>query len=101
MLLDGYYTGSAEDFSALLGDDSIQVYKLNKTWNTYSPDATVGLWTVASLFYPQYFEGEVPVEPSDDNRKTTPCCTWWSAPWWCWSPWRRWCSCAGATSEPG
>ncbi len=68
VLLDGYYTGSADDFSALLGDDSIQVYKLNKTWNTYSPDAAIGLWTVASLFYPQYFEGEVPVEPSDDNE---------------------------------
>jgi ABC-type Fe3+-hydroxamate transport system substrate-binding protein len=68
VLLDGYYTGSAADFSTLLGDDSIQVYKMNKTWNTYSPDAAVGLWTVASLFYPQYFEGEVPVEPSHDNE---------------------------------
>jgi len=71
VLLDGYYTGSADDFSALLGDDSIQVYKMNKTWNTYSPDAAIGLWTVASLFYPQYFEGEVPVEPSDDQDDNT------------------------------
>ena len=71
VLLDGYFTGSAEDFSDLLGDDSIQVYKMNKTWNTYSPDAAVGLWTVASLFYPQYFEGEVPVEPSDDQDDNT------------------------------
>ena len=71
VLLDGYFTGSAEDFSDLLGDDSIQVYKMNKTWNTYSPDAAIGLWTVASLFYPQYFEGEVPVEPSDDQDDNT------------------------------
>jgi hypothetical protein len=67
VLLDGYFTGSAEDFSALLGDDSIHVFKMNKTWNSYCPDATVGLWTVASLFYPQYFDGEVPLEPSDDG----------------------------------
>ena len=63
VLLDGYYTGSADDFSALLGDDSIQVYKMNKTWNTYSPDASVGLWTVACLFYPQYFSGALPTIP--------------------------------------
>jgi ABC-type Fe3+-hydroxamate transport system substrate-binding protein len=62
VLLDGYYEFTAEDFSGLIGDDSIMVYKLNKSWNSYCPDAMVGLWTVACLFYPDIFEGEVPVE---------------------------------------
>lgn len=62
VLLDGYYAGTAEDFSALIVDDSIEVYKLNKSWNSYCPDATEGLWTIACLFYPEHFEGDVPVE---------------------------------------
>jgi len=62
VLLDGYYSGTAEDFSDLIMDDSITVYKLNKSWNSYCPDATEGLWTIACLFYPEYFKGEVPVE---------------------------------------
>ncbi len=62
VLLDGYYSGTAEDFSAMIMDDSIAVYKLNKSWNSYCPDATEGLWTIACLFYPDHFEGEVPVE---------------------------------------
>jgi len=70
VLLDGYYSGSAEDFSAALGDSSISVYKLNKTWNSYCPDAMDGLWTVASLFYPQYFGGEVPVATTGSSDNT-------------------------------
>lgn len=70
-LLDGYFTGSADDFSALLGDSSIQVYKLNKSWNSYCPDAMVGLWTVACLFYPDYFEGNVPVAPASSGIDNT------------------------------
>ncbi len=62
VLLDGYYSGTAEDFSDMIMDDSIIVYKLNKSWNSYCPDATEGLWTIACLFYPDYFEGEMPVE---------------------------------------
>ncbi|MBN1110384.1 MAG: ABC transporter substrate-binding protein [Methanomassiliicoccales archaeon] len=62
VLLDGYFIGTTEDFSALIGDDDIIVYKLNKSWNSYCPDATVGLWTIACLFYPNIFEGDVPVE---------------------------------------
>lgn len=60
VLLDGYYTGSAEDFSALLGDGSIHVYKLNRSWNSYCPDAMTGLWTVACVFYPDIFVGNIP-----------------------------------------
>jgi len=62
VLLDGYYSGTADDFSDMIMDDSITVYKLNKSWNSYCPDATEGLWTIACLFYPEHFEGEVPVE---------------------------------------
>lgn len=70
VLLDGYYTGSAEDFSLLLGDGSIHVYKLNRSWNSYCPDAMTGLWTVACLFYPEHFEGNIPAvttSASNDN----------------------------------
>ncbi|OPY31391.1 MAG: hypothetical protein A4E32_01845 [Methanomassiliicoccales archaeon PtaU1.Bin124] len=71
VLLDGYYTGSATDFSALLGDSSIHVYKLNKTWNSYCPDAMTGLWTVAGLFYPSYFEGKIPNAPASTQPDNT------------------------------
>lgn len=67
VLLDGYYTGTAEEFSALIGDSSIIVYKMNKSWNTYCPDATTGLWAAACLFYPDLFEGAIPVEPISDD----------------------------------
>jgi hypothetical protein len=63
VLLDGYYTGSAADFSQLIGNDSIIVYKMDKSWNSYCPDAMIGLWTIASLFYPEYFSGDVPTIP--------------------------------------
>jgi ABC-type Fe3+-hydroxamate transport system substrate-binding protein len=63
VLLDGYYSGSAADFSELIGNDSIIVYKMDKSWNSYCPDATIGLWTIASLFYPEYFSGDFPVVP--------------------------------------
>jgi len=66
VLLDGYYSESAEDFSAKIGNDDIQVYKLNKSWNSYCPDAMEGLWTVACLFYPDLFEGDIPVEGATD-----------------------------------
>jgi ABC-type Fe3+-hydroxamate transport system substrate-binding protein len=65
VLLDGYYAGSADDFKAMINDDDVVVYKLNKSWNSYCPDATEGLWTVACLFYPDYFEGELPVDMGD------------------------------------
>lgn len=71
VLLDGYYTGSAEEFSSMIGDSSIHVYKLNKTWNSYCPDAMTGLWTVACLFYPDLFVGEIPIEtPAKDSDNT-------------------------------
>jgi ABC-type Fe3+-hydroxamate transport system substrate-binding protein len=63
VLLDGYYSGSAADFSALLLNDTIVVYKMDKSWNSYCPDAMIGLWTIACLFYPQYFAGNVPTIP--------------------------------------
>ncbi len=65
VLLDGYYAGTAEDFKAMINDDDVTVYKLNKSWNSYCPDATEGLWTIACLFYPDYFEGELPVDNGD------------------------------------
>ncbi len=67
VLLDGYYTGTAEEFSDDIGNADIVVYKLNKSWNSYCPDAAEGLWTVASLFYPDYFEGELPVNEGDQD----------------------------------
>jgi ABC-type Fe3+-hydroxamate transport system substrate-binding protein len=63
VLLDGYYMGGAADFSQLIGNDSIIVYKMDKSWNSYCPDATTGLWTIASLFYPEYFSGDLPIVP--------------------------------------
>jgi len=71
VLLDGYYTGTANDFSDMIGNDNIAVYKMNKTWNSYCPDAMTGLWTVACLFYPDYFEGDIPVETNDDGTDNT------------------------------
>ncbi|HOO04831.1 MAG TPA: hypothetical protein PLJ11_08935, partial [Methanomassiliicoccales archaeon] len=65
VLLDGYYPGTAEEFKRWIGSDDITVYKLNKSWNSYCPDATEGLWAVACLFYPEYFEGELPVEEGE------------------------------------
>jgi ABC-type Fe3+-hydroxamate transport system substrate-binding protein len=65
ILLDGYYPETAEDFKASIGNGDMTVYKLNKSWNSYCPDATEGLWTVACLFYPDYFEGELPVDVGD------------------------------------
>ncbi|MHC1708818.1 MAG: ABC transporter substrate-binding protein [Methanomassiliicoccales archaeon] len=65
VLVDGYYSGTADDFKAMINDDDVVVYKLNKSWNSYCPDATEGLWTVACLFYPDYFEGELPVDIGD------------------------------------
>jgi len=65
VLLDGYYPGTAEEFKSWIGSDDITVYKLNKSWNSYCPDATEGLWAVACLFYPEYFEGELPVEEGE------------------------------------
>ena len=67
VLLDGYYIGTAEDFSALIGNPDITVYKLNKSWNSYCPDATEGLWTIACLLYPDYFEGAIPVQTVDNS----------------------------------
>jgi ABC-type Fe3+-hydroxamate transport system substrate-binding protein len=63
VLLDGYYSGTAADFSSLIGSSSITVYKLDKSWNSYCPDSMSGLWTIACLFYPEYFSGDVPTIP--------------------------------------
>ena len=67
VLLDGYYPNTAEQFKSELGDDDVTVYKLNKSWNSYCPDATEGLWAVACLFYPDHFEGALPVEGAVDG----------------------------------
>lgn len=74
VLLDGYYTGSAAEFSQLIGNNSIIVYKMDKSWNSYCPDATIGLWTIASLFYPEYFSGNIPTVPAvpQSNDYTVP-----------------------------
>ena len=74
VLLDGYYSGSAAEFSQLIGNDSIVVFKMDKSWNTYCPDAAIGLWTIASLFYPQYFSGNTPIVPAapQSNDYTIP-----------------------------
>ncbi|HUT27261.1 MAG TPA: hypothetical protein VMW85_04355, partial [Methanomassiliicoccales archaeon] len=37
----------------------------------YCPDATEGLWTVACLLYPDYFEGDIPVQTVDDSDDNT------------------------------
>lgn len=66
-LLDGYYPGTPEDFKASIGKDDMTVYKLNKSWNSYCPDATEGLWAVACLFYPEHFKGELPVDQGDGD----------------------------------
>lgn len=65
VLLDGLYPWTAEEFKSKIGSDDIIVYKLNKSWNSYCPDAAEGLWAVAHLFYPEYFEGELPVEEGE------------------------------------
>ncbi|MFA5313318.1 MAG: hypothetical protein WC375_08420, partial [Methanomassiliicoccales archaeon] len=71
VLLDGYYSGSASEFASNLGNSDISVYKMNKTWNSYCPDAMTGLWTVAGWFYPEYFAGEIPVEEANEETDNT------------------------------
>lgn len=70
VLLDGYYPGTAEEFSADIGNNDITVYKMNKSWNSYCPDATEGLWVVACLFYPDIFQGEMPVKAAEPVDNT-------------------------------
>ena len=70
VLLDGYYSGTADDFKAQaqITDSGIEVFKLNKSWNSYCPDAMVGLWTIACLFYPNVFEGDIPSQGNADGN---------------------------------
>ena len=64
VLLDGYYSGTSEEFSALINDTNITVFKLNKTWTSYCPDVTDGVWAVACEMYPSLFEGATPLNMS-------------------------------------
>lgn len=67
VLLDGNYPNTADYFSSdVLLNSEISVYKLNKSMNSYCPDAMTGLWTMACLFYPDHFNGTIPVEEADD-----------------------------------
>ena len=57
IFLDGNYTGTAADFiqeQSLTGKD-VKVYKLDKTWNSYTPDITDGLNYMSKCLYPSIF----------------------------------------------
>ena len=57
IFLDGNYSGSAEDFVSeqSLGDKDVKVYKLEKTWNSYTPDIVDGLTYMSKALYPSVF----------------------------------------------
>ena len=57
IFIDGNYTGSTADFiseQSLTGKD-VKVYKLEKTWNSYTPDTMDGLNYMAKCCYPSVF----------------------------------------------
>ena len=69
VLLDGNYPNTAEYFSSdVLINSDATVCKLNKSMNSYCPDAMTGLWTIACLFYPEYFNGTIPIEVTDNGE---------------------------------
>ena len=57
IFLDGNYTGNASDFVSeqSLGDKDVKVYKLEKTWNSYSPDIADGMTYMSKALYPSVF----------------------------------------------
>ena len=57
IFLDGNYSGSAADFISeqSLGGKDVKVYKLEKTWNSYSPDITDGMTYMSKALYPSVF----------------------------------------------
>ena len=57
IFLDGNYSGSAEDFVSeqSLGDKDVKVYKLEKTWNSYTPEIVDGLTYMSKALYPSVF----------------------------------------------
>lgn len=57
IFLDGNYPGSAADFiseQSLTGKD-VKVYKLEKTWNSYTPDTMDGINYISKCCYPSIF----------------------------------------------
>lgn len=66
IFLDGNYTGTAADFvqeQSLTGKD-VKVYKLDKTWNSYTPVITDGLNYMSKCLYPSIFGNP----DGDDNK---------------------------------
>ena len=57
IFLDGNYAGTAADFIAeqSLTDKDVKVYKLEKTWNSYTPDTMDGLNYMVKCCYPSVF----------------------------------------------
>ncbi|MDR0888008.1 MAG: hypothetical protein LBM39_02335 [Candidatus Methanoplasma sp.] len=56
-----------DDFrnGVLGGDRSIKIVVLKPTWNNYCPDASEGLWAIASALYPDIFDAETQPEADD------------------------------------
>lgn len=57
IFIDGNYQGSVADFvkdNSLTGKN-VKVYKLEKTWNSYTPDAAEGLTYMSKCLYPSVF----------------------------------------------
>ncbi|MDR2846595.1 MAG: hypothetical protein LBV63_04865 [Candidatus Methanoplasma sp.] len=73
LLSDSYLNAghTVSDFrSEVFGGKSVKIVPLEPTWNNYCPDASDGLWAVASALYPDLFEGDAPVteETSDQSN---------------------------------
>jgi len=69
ILLDGNYSGTADDFcNDILHTTDITVWKMEKSWNSYGTDALDGLWAVAGYLYPDLFDGPVPDNSSSSDN---------------------------------
>ena len=57
IFLDGNYPGTAADFISeqSLTDKDVKVYKLEKTWNSYTPDTMDGINYISKCCYPSVF----------------------------------------------
>lgn len=57
IFLDGNYSGTVADFieEYNLGDKDVKVYKIEKTWNSYTPEITDGLNYMSKCLYPSVF----------------------------------------------
>lgn len=69
VFIDNSIAGNAERLSELrtMVGSSVKLVPLESLWNNYSIESIKGVWTMACAMYPDYFEGDVPEVPEDDD----------------------------------